>query len=64
MINMLRIQFERFGSGLFPSLREYSKVYGLNSERLARCRKDVLVMHPGPDQPRRGDHLPRRRRAQ
>ncbi len=48
VINMLRIQFERFGSSLFPSLREYSKVYGLNSQRLARCRKDVLVMHPGP----------------
>jgi aspartate carbamoyltransferase catalytic subunit len=48
VINMLRIQFERFGSSLFPSLREYSKVYGLNSQRLSRCRKDVLVMHPGP----------------
>jgi aspartate carbamoyltransferase catalytic subunit len=48
VINMLRIQFERFGGSLFPSLREYSKVYGLNSQRLARCRKDVLVMHPGP----------------
>ncbi len=47
-INMLRIQFERFGGNLFPSLREYSKVYGLNTERLSRCRKDVLVMHPGP----------------
>ncbi len=47
-INMLRIQFERFGGNLFPSLREYSKVYGLNTERLARCPKDVLVMHPGP----------------
>jgi aspartate carbamoyltransferase catalytic subunit len=48
VINMLRIQFERFGGSLFPSLREYSKVYGLNSQRLSRCRKDVLVMHPGP----------------
>ena len=47
-INMLRIQFERFGGNLFPSLREYSKVYGLNTERLALCQKDVLVMHPGP----------------
>ncbi|MFB3894106.1 MAG: aspartate carbamoyltransferase catalytic subunit [Phycisphaerae bacterium] len=48
VINMLRIQFERFGGGLFPSIREYSALYGLNSERLRRCRKDVLVMHPGP----------------
>ena len=48
VINMLRIQFERFGSNLFPSLREYHRLYGLNAERLKRCRKDVLVMHPGP----------------
>ena len=48
VINMLRIQFERFSSNLFPSLREYSRLYGMNSERLARCRKDVLIMHPGP----------------
>ena len=48
VINMLRIQFERFGSGLFPSVREYSRLYGLDAERLTRCRKDVLIMHPGP----------------
>jgi len=48
VINMLRIQFERFSSNLFPSVREYSQTYGLNGERLKRCRKDVLVMHPGP----------------
>ena len=48
VINMLRIQFERFGSGLFPSVREYSRLYGLNAERMARCKKDVLIMHPGP----------------
>jgi aspartate carbamoyltransferase catalytic subunit len=48
VINMLRIQFERFGGGLFPSLREYHQLYGMNGERLSRCRKDVLIMHPGP----------------
>ncbi len=48
VVNMLRIQFERFGSNLFPSVREYSRLYGMNAERLARCRKDVLIMHPGP----------------
>ena len=48
VINMLRIQFERFQSKLFPSVREYSRLYGLNAERLKRCRRDVLVMHPGP----------------
>jgi len=48
VINMLRIQFERFGGSLFPSVREYSRLYGLDAERLRRCRKDVLIMHPGP----------------
>ena len=48
VVNMLRIQFERFGGSLFPSLREYNRLYGLNSERLRRCGKRVLVMHPGP----------------
>jgi len=48
VINMLRIQFERFGGNLFPSLREYHWLYGMNAERLRRCRKDVLIMHPGP----------------
>ncbi len=50
VINMLRIQFERFGPGApgFPSVREYHKLYGMNSDRLARCKKNVLIMHPGP----------------
>ncbi len=48
VLNMLRIQFERFSGNVFPSVREYSRFYGLNSERLARCKKNVLVMHPGP----------------
>ncbi|MFW6066293.1 MAG: aspartate carbamoyltransferase catalytic subunit [Planctomycetota bacterium] len=48
VVNMLRIQFERFGSSMFPSLREYNKLFGMNAERLKRCKKDVLIMHPGP----------------
>jgi len=48
VVNMLRIQFERFRSNLFPSLREYAQIYGLNSDRLRRARPDILVMHPGP----------------
>ncbi len=48
VVNMLRIQFERFGRGLFPSLREYSGLYGMNSQRLKRCKDNVLIMHPGP----------------
>jgi aspartate carbamoyltransferase catalytic subunit len=48
VVNMLRIQFERFGGGLFPSLREYHRLYGLNGERLGRAKQNLLVMHPGP----------------
>ena len=48
VINMLRIQFERFGGGLFPSVREYHHMYGLTAERLNQCKPDVLIQHPGP----------------
>ena len=48
VLNMLRIQFERFGGGLFPSMREYHNMYGLTAERIAKCKPDVLVQHPGP----------------
>jgi len=48
VINMLRIQLERQGKNLFPSIREYAELFGLTKERLARAKKDVLIMHPGP----------------
>ncbi len=48
VIMMLRIQRERMGAGLFPTLREYSKLFGLNLERLKGARADVVIMHPGP----------------
>ena len=48
VVNMLRVQFERITSQAFPSVREYSALYGLNKQRLAAMRPDVLVMHPGP----------------
>ncbi len=48
VINMLRIQNERLSGALFPSVREYSRLFGLNAERAARLKPDVLVMHPGP----------------
>lgn len=48
VINVLRIQLERQKTGLFPSPREYARIFGLNEERLARAKKDVLVLHPGP----------------
>lgn len=49
--NMLRIQLERQGSdGIanFPSLREYSMLYGLDQARYDRIGKDIVIMHPGP----------------
>ena len=48
VINVLRIQLERQQAGLFPSMREYARIYGLNNERLKLAKDDVLVMHPGP----------------
>lgn len=44
----LRIQFERQKNMPFPSLREYSSLFGVNKEVLKYAKKDVLVMHPGP----------------
>ncbi|MBF0224840.1 MAG: aspartate carbamoyltransferase catalytic subunit [Desulfobacterales bacterium] len=48
VVMMLRIQKERLQSFLLSTLREYSKCYGLNSQRLKKAKKDVLIMHPGP----------------
>ncbi len=48
VINMLRIQFERQRSGLFPSINEYARLFMLNSERLRRAKPDILLLAPGP----------------
>ena len=48
VIMMLRLQHERMQGGFIPSIREYSRVWGLSLARLAPCRPDVLIMHPGP----------------
>jgi aspartate carbamoyltransferase catalytic subunit len=48
VINVLRIQRERQRKGLFPSIREYSRLFGLNEARLRLAKPDVLVLHPGP----------------
>ncbi len=48
VIMMLRIQLERQKGGFFPSLREYSALYGLNLEKLKSARRDVVILHPGP----------------
>ncbi|WP_321391334.1 aspartate carbamoyltransferase catalytic subunit [uncultured Desulfuromusa sp.] len=47
-IMMLRIQHERQGKTLLPSLREYSRFFGLNDSNLQYAKKDAIVMHPGP----------------
>ncbi|WP_293956773.1 MULTISPECIES: aspartate carbamoyltransferase catalytic subunit [unclassified Sphingobacterium] len=46
--NMLRIQLERQDIAYFPSLREYSMLYGLNKEILDSLDKPITIMHPGP----------------
>lgn len=49
VIMMLRLQQERMSGGLIPSLREYSRYWGLSLDKLtAHARPDVLIMHPGP----------------
>ena len=48
VIMVLRLQKERQQQMLLPSLREYSMWYGINSDRLKKAKKDVLIMHPGP----------------
>ncbi len=48
VISMLRVQKERIASNVFPSLQEYSRLFGLSTQRMRRARPDVLVLHPGP----------------
>jgi aspartate carbamoyltransferase catalytic subunit len=49
VVMMLRLQHERMTAGLIPSVREYSRYWGLTLDRLqAAARPDVLIMHPGP----------------
>ena len=48
VIMMLRIQLERQSRLLFPSIREYFRLFGLTRERLRAAKDDVIIMHPGP----------------
>jgi aspartate carbamoyltransferase catalytic subunit len=48
VVNMLRLQLERQRRFLFPSTREYSRLYALNSGNIKIAKPDLLVMHPGP----------------
>ena len=47
-INVLRIQKERMGRGLVPSIREYRSFFGITVERLKHHNKEIVIMHPGP----------------
>ncbi len=48
VLNVLRIQLERQKSGLFPSLREYHRYFGVTKEKVDRALKPITIMHPGP----------------
>ncbi|MBE7490856.1 MAG: aspartate carbamoyltransferase catalytic subunit [Planctomycetes bacterium] len=48
VFNILRIQLERQRRGMFPSVREYHHLYGIDQKRLAKMKPGVLIMHPGP----------------
>ena len=48
VIIMLRLQLERGGMALFPSIREYARLYSLTRERMDLAHPEVMVMHPGP----------------
>ena len=47
-IMMLRLQSERMNELYFPNAREYSRYFGLNSDRVKQMKKDSIIMHPGP----------------
>jgi len=48
VVMVLRMQLERQQKGLFPTIREYARLFGVTSERVRLARPDALVMHPGP----------------
>lgn len=48
VVMMLRIQLERQKTSFFPSLREYSRTFGLNRAVFSLAREDAVIMHPGP----------------
>ncbi len=48
VVNVMRIQLERQKAGMFPSLREYTNLFGINRDRLKRLNRNYTIMHPGP----------------
>jgi aspartate carbamoyltransferase catalytic subunit len=47
-IVMLRIQSERMEASFFPTEREYSRIWGLNKERISKLGSKTVILHPGP----------------
>lgn len=47
-VNMLRVQNERMDLNYFPSTREYAQLYGLNAQKMASLKKEIVLLHPGP----------------
>jgi aspartate carbamoyltransferase catalytic subunit len=48
VVNLLRVQFERQRTGLFPSVREYATLFGMNRERMKLAKPKLLILAPGP----------------
>ncbi len=48
VVNVLRLQLERQQKGLFPTIREYARQWGLNSRRVSLAKPGAMVLHPGP----------------
>ena len=48
VLNILRIQNERMGIGIIPSVREYRSSFGITQERINKHKKEIVIMHPGP----------------
>lgn len=48
VVMMLRIQLERQKESFFPTIREYSRMYGLDEAKLKKAKDDVIILHPGP----------------
>jgi aspartate carbamoyltransferase catalytic subunit len=48
VVMMLRVQAERMNASYFPTVREYSRRYGLDADRMAQLDEHAIVMHPGP----------------
>ena len=48
VLNVLRIQRERMGVGIIPSVREYRNCFGITQDRMNNHKKEIVIMHPGP----------------